>query len=54
MTLDAAYQLVKDDASELAIAKVLARAEAGEIRSSGDPIWKVKMSAVKAAGYIRL
>lgn len=56
MTLDAAYQLVKDDASELAIAKVLARVDAREIMpsSSGDQIWKVKMSAVKAAGYIRL
>ena len=54
MTLDDAYQLVKDDASELAIAKVLARVTAGEIKSSGDLVWKVKMSAVRAAGYIRL
>ena len=54
MTLDDAYQLVKDDASELAIARVLARVAAGEIKSSGDLVWKVKMSAVRAAGYIRL
>lgn len=56
MTLGDAYQLVKDDASELAIAMVLARVDAREIQpsSSGDQIWRVKMSAVRAAGYIRL